>query len=230
MLLFTAQYLQLILGMTPLKAGLWTIPSALGSTITCLLAPNLLRRIRRPTAMTVGLAMVSIGMFALAFMTGSSAFVLLIAGTTVVSGGCGLIVTMGIDMVIAAAPHERAGEAAGISETATGFGSALGIAIMGSIGTIIYRSHMPFAILRRLSSAQSAAARGTLGGALDIAKKFHNATGATLFDAAHAAFGQSFRFTALSVAILMSLMTYLLGHALNRANAIQPPSTQSSPK
>jgi DHA2 family multidrug resistance protein-like MFS transporter len=232
MLLFTAQYLQLIRGMAPLTAGLWTIPSAMGSTITCLLAPKLLRWMRRPTAMILGLAMVAAGMFALALMQGSNGLALLIAGTTIVSGGCGLIVTMGIDTVIAAAPQERAGEAAGISETSTGFGSALGIAIMGSIGTIIYRSHIPVSVLDQLSPVQSAAARGTLGGALDIAKQLRAATGATqlvspsallsealserLSNAAHTAFAQSFRFTVFSVALLMTLMTCILGRILNK--------------
>lgn len=73
------------------------------------------------------------------------------------------------DLILANAPPERAGSAAAISETSSELGGAVGIAMLGSIGTAVYRSRVGTAIPENISPAFAEAARGTLGGALAVA-------------------------------------------------------------
>ncbi|MEJ3654032.1 hypothetical protein WEH80_13750 [Actinomycetes bacterium KLBMP 9759] len=72
---------------------------------------------------------------------------------------------MGVDIIIAAAPPERAGAASAISETTQELGGALGIALLGSIGTAVYRSRMIDAVPATVPPQAADAARYTLGGA-----------------------------------------------------------------
>ena len=71
----------------------------------------------------------------------------LVIGSVLFSLGLAPVFTLGTDLVVGAAPPERAGAAAAISETSSELGGALGIAILGSIGTAIYRGDMALANL-----------------------------------------------------------------------------------
>ena len=63
---FIAQYLQLVLGLSPLRAGLWTLPWSVGFVVGSLLAPALARRVPAPTVMAVGLLVAAAGFAVLA--------------------------------------------------------------------------------------------------------------------------------------------------------------------
>ena len=63
-----------------------------------------------------------------------------LVATVTLSLGLAPVFTLATDLVVGAAPPERAGVAAAISETGSEFGGAMGIAILGSIGTAVYRA------------------------------------------------------------------------------------------
>ncbi len=87
-------------------------------------------------------------------------------GFVVYSLGLAPVFTLATDLVVGSAPPERAGAASAISETASEFGGALGIAILGSIGTAIYRADMADSLPAGVPLATAEAARETLGGAV----------------------------------------------------------------
>jgi len=138
--LFIAQYLQLVLGLGPLEAGLWTLPAAGGFVAGSMLAPVLARRIRPATLVAGGLAVAAAGC-ALLTLSGDGLAGVVVAHV-VLSIGLGPVVTLSTDLVVSAAPEERAGAAAAISETGSELGGALGIALLGSLGTAVYRSEL----------------------------------------------------------------------------------------
>ena len=99
-------------------------------------------------------------------------------------------------MIITAAPPERAGSASGISETSSELGGALGIAILGSIGTIMYRRQLAGVLPAAVPSVATAAARDTLGGAVAVASQLPDQVGAELLAAARGAFADALALTA----------------------------------
>ncbi len=140
--IFIAQYLQLVLGLSPLVAGLWMVPWSLAFAVGSMLTPALVRRRRPPVIVATGVAATAVG-FALLTQVGSaSGLGVILSGTIILSLGLAPVFTLATDLVIGAAPPERAGAASAISETSSEFGGALGIAIFGSIGTAIYRVGM----------------------------------------------------------------------------------------
>ena len=138
--LFIAQYLQLVLGMSPFQAGLWTLPSAAGFIVGSNLAPVIASRVSTGRVVAGGAAVTAIGLATLTQVGAESGLALLSAGSVVMALGAAQMVTLSTDLVVGSAPPERAGSASGISETGTELGGALGIALLGSIGTAVYRA------------------------------------------------------------------------------------------
>ncbi|MGH8661907.1 MAG: MFS transporter, partial [Burkholderiales bacterium] len=137
---FMVQYLQLVLGMTPLMAGLWTVPFALGFVLGSMLAPRLVRRLRRADIMAGGLVLAGLGYILLTQVSRTAGPGVLVAGMVLQSIGLAPVFTLTNDLIIGAAPPQRAGAAAGISETGSELGGALGIALLGSLATAVYGS------------------------------------------------------------------------------------------
>ena len=106
--------------------------------------------------------------------------------------GCGPIGALGTDILVAAAPAERAGAASAVSETATELGGALGIALLGSLGTAIYRSTLAGKLPAAIDPSTAAASKSTLGGALDAAAHLHAHLADGLLRAAKLAFTHGF--------------------------------------
>ena len=108
-----------------------------------------------------------------------------------------------------AVPPERAGAAAAVVETATEFGGALGMAVLGSIGIAVYRSGLAASAPAGTPPAALAAARDTLGGALTAAGRLPGRLGADLLEAARTAFTHGLDHAALGAAIAMVLAAVL---------------------
>ncbi len=211
--LFVGQYLQLVLGLSPLEAGLWMLPSSFGFIAGSLLAPVFVRHLRKAVVMCAGLTLTAIGFALLAFAHGPQALGVIISATFIYAFGIAPVITLTTDLIVGSAPPSRAGSAAAISETGAEFGGALGIAILGSIFTAIYRGIMIDAIPEGTPAMAAAAARSTLGGAVGAARDLPDLAGALLLNHARDAFVDAFEFTvivcaliALAAAVLAALM------------------------
>jgi DHA2 family multidrug resistance protein-like MFS transporter len=210
--LFIAQYLQLVLGLSPLVAGLWTVPSSGGLIAGSLLAPLIVRQVRPAFVMAGGLALSAIGFGMLTQVNTASGLAVLVIGSVVLTLGIAPVGTLATSVIVGSAPPERAGAASGISETGAELGGALGIAILGSIGTAVYRSQVADAVPPDAAEA----ARDTLGGAMDAANGLPDPLATELLDAAREAFAQALQLTAVtSAAIVLGmaiLVLFLLRH------------------
>jgi DHA2 family multidrug resistance protein-like MFS transporter len=207
--IFIAQYLQLVLGLSPLRAGLWTLPSMLAFIVGSLLVPAIVRRVRPAYLMGGGLVLAAIGFGLLTNVVGPSGLAIMVLGSVVYSLGISPVVILATDLIVGSAPVERAGAAAAISETSSEFGGALGIAILGSIGTAVYRSVMAEEVLAGVAAEAAEAARGTLGGALAVAERLPHQLSAELLGTARDAFTQAFELVA-AVCAAVSLITAIL--------------------
>jgi DHA2 family multidrug resistance protein-like MFS transporter len=236
--LFVAQYLQLVLGLSPLEAGLWSLPSAGGFIVGSNLAPRILRRVRPAYVIGAGLALAAIGLGVLTQVGGSpNADLAILAGASLlVSLGLAPVFTATTDLVVSSAPPERAGAASGISETGAELGGALGIAILGSIGVAVYRGELADTLPAGVPSQAAAVARDTLGGAVGVAARLPGDAGLALLDAAREAFIQGMQLTvtlsavvAVGIAVLATVMLRAVP-ATAQAEAAQQPATPPQPE
>lgn len=187
-LLFTAQYLQLVLGMSPLQAGLWSVPSGAGLIAGSTLAPLLARRFRPGLVMAAGLALAALGFGLLTRAGADSGLAVMVTGSFVYSAGVAPALALSTDIIVGAAPPERAGAAAAIAETGSELGGALGIALLGVIGNSIYRGQIGGSLPAGVPRAVTGAAHESLVGAVASAGQLPGQFRIGLLDAARQAF------------------------------------------
>jgi MFS transporter, DHA2 family, multidrug resistance protein len=227
--LFLAQYLQLVLGLSPLQAGLWTVPSAGGLIAGSMLAPLIVRRVRPAFVMAGGLALSAVGFGMLIQVNAASGLAILVIGSVVFSLGVAPVGTLASDIIVGSAPPERAGAASGISETSAELGGALGIAVLGSVGTAVYRSEVTGAVPADVPPAAAEAARDTLGGAVAAAEELPDPLGAELLDAAREAFTQALQLTAITSAAIVVGVAILAAVVLRDVRKGSGPEGQPEP-
>lgn len=225
--LFIAQYLQLVLGLSPVQAGFWSVPGALASIIGSNVAPVLVRRIRPAYVVATGLALAAVG-FALIVPITTSSLTLVVAGWTIISLGFGLTFTINTDLVIGSASPERAGAASAITETGAELGGALGIAVLGSLGMAVYRSRVTATLPSDIPTAAAAAAQDTLGAATAQVAQLPAAMSAALLEVTRAAFTQGLQLLSLIAAVVMAGLVLLALVMLRDATLGGDPPTHTN--
>ena len=186
--LFIPQYLQLVLGLSPLEAGLWELPWALAFVATSMITPRLSERASPAVLMAGGLTVAAVGLGAFTQFDETTGLAPFVVATILFAVGLSPMFVLTNDLIIGSAPPERAGAASGISETSSEFGGALGIAVFGSIGIAVYRRAMAAVVPPEVPHEAAAAARDTLGGAIAAAAPLPDQLGTALIHAARIAF------------------------------------------
>ncbi|WP_419998285.1 MFS transporter [Streptomyces boninensis] len=213
-LLFT-QYLQLVAGLSPLEAGLWILPAAVALIAVSMLSPLLARRVRPAYIIAVGMAVSAVGYLVLAQVGSVHGLPLLITGFYILYPGIAPAMALTTDIVVNSAPPEKAGAASATNETASELGVALGIAVLGSIGTGVYRSEMLGSVPQDIPAGAAEASRDTLTGALSAAEQLPGALAADLLEPAKAAFASGLN-TASWIAAGLVLIAGLVSATLLR--------------
>jgi DHA2 family multidrug resistance protein-like MFS transporter len=205
--LFIAQYLQLVLLLSPAQAGFWSVPGALASVIGANLAPVLLRWCHAVYLLASGLALAAIG-YTLIVPISTTSLALVVGGWTLASLGFGLTFALNTTLIISSVPPERASVASAITETGVQFAGALGIAVLGSLGMSVYRSQIS-ATLPATFPADTTAAQETLGTAMAQAAQLPATLGTVLADAAQTAFTLGLQLIALIGALVLMMLVVL---------------------
>jgi DHA2 family multidrug resistance protein-like MFS transporter len=218
--LFIAQYLQSVLGLSPLAAGMWGVPSALAFIAGSMMTPSIVGRFQPAHVVAGGMAFSSAGFFLLTLVDNVAfALPVLVAGSVVFSLGMTPVVALTTDIVLGAAPPERAGAASALSETSSEFGGAMGIAVLGSIVTAIYRGKVAASLPAGIPTEAAEAARSTIGGAVSVSGQLPGTLGADLLGSAREAFVQAFGTTAAISAAMAMGVAILAATLLRRPRA-----------
>ncbi|WP_460720511.1 MFS transporter [Nocardia heshunensis] len=217
--LFVGQYFQLVLGMSPLRAGLATIPAGLGFMIGSQLGPRIMRVMRPAYMIGIGMAMAAAGLLLLTRITATGGVELTIAASLLVSFGLAPVFGITTELIVGTAPPEQAGAASGLSETGAEFGGALGISILGSISIAIYRSQLDANLPYGLPDDDARAARDTLGAAMEVATGLPGKVGGAVADAAKHAFLAGMHLTAAIAAGAALLLAVI---AMTRLRHVPP--------
>ncbi|GAA4927187.1 MFS transporter [Streptomyces coeruleoprunus] len=185
LIFFLSQFLQLVQGRSPLEAGLAELPAALGAVGAGLVAGVAARRFSVRSVVSGGLAAVGLALATLTVLDRTTGYPLLGASLLVVGVGAGLAFTVTADVILSSVPKEQAGAASAVSETAYELGAALGIAVLGSIVTGVYRD---FVTPQGVPAGPAAAAHESLGGAVEAAAALPERSAGALVSAAQQAF------------------------------------------
>ncbi|MFE9242384.1 MFS transporter [Nocardiopsis sp. NPDC006938] len=214
-MLFVTQYFQMIQGLSPLRSGLWLLPSVAGMMVGFMVAPALAARMRPGTVIGGGLGLSVLGFLVLTQVDASSGFGLLIVGQVVLGMGISPLLALGTDLIVGSVPPEKAGSAAAMSETSGELGGALGVATLGSVGAAVYRSQMADAVPEEVPAAAAESAGETLAGALAAAQQSPSHAQA-LIAPAQEAFTQGMNtaagVSAALLAVVAVLTTILMRH------------------
>ncbi|MGH3448071.1 MAG: MFS transporter [Nocardioidaceae bacterium] len=182
---FLSQFLQLVQQRSPLEAGLFSVPTAVGAVGTGLLAGVIARTTSVRSAVSGGLIAVGLALGACVTLNEGTSFVVLGALLFVAGLGSGLSFAVTADVILSSVPKDQAGAASAVSETAYELGAALGIALIGSVVTGIYRA---FTLPGLIPLNIAAAAHDSLGGAIEAATKLPPNQAAQLLAAGRDAF------------------------------------------
>ncbi|MFF6804268.1 MFS transporter [Streptomyces sp. NPDC012616] len=193
---FTTQYLQSVLGKSALEAALWALLPSVPIGMAAPLATSLVQKgVDRAHVVTAGFATGAAG-YGLLALADTDSMWLVLSACGVLASGIVMVLSQMTDLAMSSAPVERAGSASSLLETGTEFGGALGMAVLGSIGTALYRHDMP--------SSAPAEARETLGGALAVAGHLPGRTGDALATAAREAFTHGMQGAAIAGAAVLA--------------------------
>jgi DHA2 family multidrug resistance protein-like MFS transporter len=202
--LFVAQYLQLVIGLSPLAAGAWSLPSAIAFIVGSNAAPRIVRRVRPAHLMGASLALAAVGLGILTQVGAANAFglVVVVAASVVISLGLAPVFGLTTELIVGSAPPERAGAASGVSETFFELGGALGISVLGSIGAAIYRREVAQDLPAGVPAEFAAAARDTLGAASGVAGQLSDGLATSLLTVARGAFVDGMQVAAVISAVV----------------------------
>ncbi|KAA0968172.1 MFS transporter [Aureimonas fodinaquatilis] len=215
-MLLVTQYLQLVAGYTPLAAGLWMGLAALAMIVGGTGA-SLVARVIRPGFVVAGsLALSVMGYLMLTQLGhGTAGVALAVAALALAFLGNGTITAVGTDLVIAAAPAEKAGSASAMTEVMQDLGVSLGIVLLGSIASAIYHR----AIAGHLPNDLEATAREAVSDSLWAASSITSELPAGLLEQAQTAFITGLQGAAVFSAVIVSGLAVLSAVTLRKVGA-----------
>ncbi len=171
-LLALTQYLQFVLGYSPTRAGLAFIPLLVTTVIFNGIGVVIDKRLGTRVALGAGLLLMAAGFGVLASLEPTDGYLKLATALVVMGMGSGIAAPPAVGTLLAALPPERAGVGSAVNDTVQQVGTALSVAVLGSVLTAAYRGAMPAEV--------AGEARNSIGDALRIAAQTGDATLAEL--------------------------------------------------
>ncbi|MFS8201933.1 MFS transporter [Streptomyces sp. CWNU-52B] len=218
---FTTQYLQSVLGKSSMEAALWALLPTLLVGVAAPAAAGLVRRgARRAYVVSGGFVLAACG-YGLLTAAGTDSMWLVLAGAGVIASGIVTVMSQMMDLALGSVPARQAGTASSVLETGAEFGGALGMAVLGSIGTAVYRHEMP--------DSAPAAAHETLGAALAVARGLPGRAGEAVAVAAREAFTAGMQAAAVAGAVLLLAAAVLAVTTLRQVRVRTPECADLAP-
>ncbi len=160
----------------------------------------------------IGLLMIGGGMAAVAMLLDNPHFLVFAVPLMMIGAGDGVALTVASDTILTVAPKDRAGAASAVSETGYELGTALGIALLGSVLTAVYQARLQ--LPPDLDAAVTTAAVESPGGAYEAAPKLPAPVATALTEAAHEAFSTAMTLTTLVGAAILVVGAFVAWYLL----------------
>ena len=227
---FVSQHLQLVLGLSPLAAGLVTLPGAVLSMVAGIGVVRLVRWFAPHALVVTGLVLVSLGFGMILLFRHDLTVAAVVASFIVLEVGVGISQTITNDTIVSSVPPAKAGAASAVSETAYELGAVVGTAILGTIFTAFYRANVQ--VPQGLSAGQTADAAESIAGATAVAQQLPPAVADKLLDSAKVAFDSGIAPTAIIAGLLTLVAAVVVAFTFrgNRFSAAPSrPASEPSP-
>jgi DHA2 family multidrug resistance protein-like MFS transporter len=218
--LIAAQYLQLVLGLTPLETGLRLLPLTFAAMAAGLVGSRILQRLGPRAMVAFGFALTAAGVLSLIAMGQSDQPAVLVGGFVVLGFGLETTLFSAYESMLNEASAKSAGGAAAIGETSYQLGAGIGIALLGSVMNAAYKPGI--ASVPGVPGWASSDASQSLGAAYDVSEQLGGKPGAALLAAARASFVHGLHVT-LGVSAGLLLLGALAALRLPKTMECAPP-------
>jgi EmrB/QacA subfamily drug resistance transporter len=206
------QYLQLVLGYSPLGAGVRALPFAIATAALSPVSPLLARRFGTRVVIPAGMGLMGAGLLDLATAGAHTSYPPLAIAVAIMGAGMGLVMAPASNTIMTTVPAHQAGAGSAINDTIREVGGALGVAIIGSLSAAVYRSHLSDLLATaHVPAAVAHVAAGSVAAANAAGAQAGGASGHQLVAAAHSAFvtsmGDGMRVAAV-VAVVAAVISF----------------------
>lgn len=205
--LFVPLYLQSVEGLSPLRAGLLLVPQSVTTIVSTIAVAHLARQFRVAHVLAFGLVVAAAGCLMLAMVDSTVGLPLIIGGSVLASIGVVPVVTLATSYVMGAVPLEKSGAGSSIVASSKHLGTALGLAILGSIGAAIYRNKV--VVPDDVPPQMAATAHEALAGAVAVAHQLPPEMAENLVNSARAAFTAGLNIVGAVGAVLLMVSAAL---------------------
>ncbi len=196
-LFLATQYLQFVLGHSPSAAGVRVLPYAGAMSVSATLSAGLVRRLGARPVATAGMALFAAGLAVAATVTAGGGYGRLAVAFVLMGAGMGLAGAPATESITGSLPPGRANIGSAVNDTTRELGGALGVAIVGSVMSSLYSAQLADALPDGVPGPVAAAARHSLGAAVQI--------GAGVADPARDAFVHAMARASIVVAVVAAL-------------------------
>jgi len=215
-MLFMVLYFQLAEGMSPVGAALAMLPGMATATVGFNVAPRLGAKFKPGFVIAAGGLGVAAVMLSFLAIGAHGGTLHIIIGFAILSFCGAPIIALGTPLVLGSAPPEKAGAAGSLVQLSTEFGGTLGIAVIGTIGTAVYRGQIADHVPAGIPAGAAAAATDSLAGAHEAAATLPAAQASSLLDPAHVAFASGLHTVALIGGILIGSVALITAVRLRK--------------
>jgi EmrB/QacA subfamily drug resistance transporter len=161
-MLALTQYLQFVLGFTPLKAGLAFGPLIVAAMVFNGIGVVVDKKFGPRVAVAIGLGLLALGFGLLAMTSPGDGYGRLTVALVILGAGSGTAGPAAYGTLLGALPPERAGVGSAVNDTVQQVGQALSVAVLGSVLTAAFSAAMPDGLAER--------AKRSVGDALEVAR------------------------------------------------------------
>ena len=140
MFFLVTQYFQFVQGHSPLSAGVRNLPFALTMIVVAPRSPKLAEAVGKRGAIVIGLTVQAVGFVMLALHAADTPYIYTAIAISLMAAGMALLMPPASEAIVSSLPPSKAGVGSAWNDSTREIGGALGIAVMGTLLSIGYRS------------------------------------------------------------------------------------------
>jgi EmrB/QacA subfamily drug resistance transporter len=183
------QYLQLVHGYSPLSAGVRALPFAFSMGVLSPLSAVLAKRLGNRTVVSAGLALMGLGLLDLSGVQVDTGYPALALAVAIMGAGMGLVMAPASSTIMTTVPSHQAGAGSAVNDTIREVGGTLGVAVVGSLTSAVYRSRLGAKLAAHHAPGVVVhVATGSIAAADAVGKRIGGARGSQIVQLAHGSF------------------------------------------